>query len=59
MERCVNDIINDIFIDQRTGKVALIKINSDVCDDKIELQLNDYTIENYNGTYFLIKKRDI
>ena len=57
MGRCVNDIINDIFIDQRTGKVALIKINSDVCDDKIELQLNDYTIENYNGTYFLIKNK--
>lgn len=57
MERCVNDIINDIFIDQRTGKVALIKINSDVCDDKIELQLNNYTIENYNGTCFLIKKK--
>lgn len=57
MERCVNDIINDIFIDQRTGKVALIKINSDVCDDKIELQLNDYTIEKFNSTYFLIKKK--
>lgn len=57
MERFVNDIINDIFIDQKTGKVALIKINSDVCDDKIELQFNDYTIENYNGTYFLIKKK--
>lgn len=29
MGRCVNDIINDIFIDQKTGKVALIKINSE------------------------------
>jgi hypothetical protein len=30
---------------------------TDFSDDKIELQLNDYTIENCNGTCFLIKKK--
>ena len=56
-DRNVNDICEDILIDQISAKVAIINLKSDVCDDEVELILNDYEIEVRDGkTYAILKK---
>ena len=55
--RCVNAIIDDVMINQITNKVSLIKFKPDVCDDKIELQLEDYDIEVIDGKTYAVRKK--
>ena len=55
--RHVNSITDDIMINQITNKVSVIKFKPDVCDNKIELQLDDYEIEVRDGKTYAVKKK--
>lgn len=55
--RCVNAITDDVMINQITNKVSLIKFKPDVCDDEIELQLEDYEIEFRDGKTYAVRKK--
>lgn len=57
-KRNVNDICDDILIDQKTNKCSVISLKSDVCDNEIEIILNNYEIEVRDGkTYAILKKK--
>lgn len=57
-KRNVNDICDDILIDQKTNKCSVISLKSDVCDNEVEIILNNYEIEVRDGkTYAILKKK--
>lgn len=55
--RNVNDICDDILINQINAKVAIIKLKSDVCDDEVELVLNNYEIVTRGDKTYAVKKK--